>query len=105
MSISISRSYPNAQIDTSNDQLPDIIRSVYCVVYGIDENGVYETIGQDFILSEPNPSDFISFQSINREILDHWITNTDQYISLEQAVKDSIASQNNKIVITRNINL
>ena len=62
--------------------------SVYCIVRGENENGVYETIGGT--ISFDPPIDVGNFNSLTKEDVDDIVKSSQQYIDLEQKVAGGI---------------
>lgn len=72
------------------------IVSIYCIVRGEDENGVFETIGEKITFDTPiSVSDF---SKITKAEVDSWVTVTDQYKELEKKVAIGINNQNAVVV-------
>lgn len=99
MTITYTREYPRAAISPSEGNLSNVIKSVYCICRGTDENGNYETMGADITLNEPIAEQFIDFSSITKDVIDSWVVQTQQYTELQNSIEKSMTEKLNSTVI------
>jgi len=85
--ITFTTDYNSAKLANSS------LLSVYCIVRGEDENGVYETIGNTITFNDPIAIE--DFNTLTKEQLDLWVAATEQYTVLLEKVTTSIENRNN----------
>ena len=90
--VNIRREYTSAKVILSQDGLSEVISEIYCNIVGTDDVGHQLSSGKFFVCDAPDPSIFISFENITSDLLDWWITGTEDYNKLEQEVLDGLSS-------------
>lgn len=104
MAINYNRVYDRAMVVVSSEGLSDVVSSIYCILTGTDENGVYLTIGEDIALDPPQSTNFIPFNEITKETIDGWITVKEQYKSLELKVEQGIGGLTTPAIVVKSFN-
>ena len=69
----------------------NLLRSIYCVVRGLDENGVSESIGRNIVLDPPIV--IADFDSLTKEDVDAIVKPLSQYSEMEEFIANSISSR------------
>lgn len=96
--INITRTYSSATVKKQEGSLNDVVTAVYCICRGEDtETGVFDTVGESIVMDPPVESNFIDFSQLTSEIVDSWVINKQQYIELEDKVKNGILAKINTI--------
>lgn len=104
MSITFTREYSRATVTKTEDGLQDVVTSVYCATYASDdENGIIESMGETIDLNPPDPTQFIAFEQITKELLDSWVTPKIQYVYMESRLIDAINLRLNPPVIIKEL--
>jgi hypothetical protein len=99
MAITYTTEYPRATILPVDGTLTNVVKSVYCICRGVDENGNYESIGEDIILESPIESQFVSFDQLTKEIIDSWVVQTSQYAELQNFIQRKISEKIRETVV------
>lgn len=90
MNITYTREYSQVAVSTEGE-LNDIVRSFYCNIIGIDSNsGVSIPVGFKVELTSPDPSTFVQFQNLTKEIFDGWVDTFANPTYYENVIADSI---------------
>lgn len=72
------------------------LRSIYCIVRGENENGIYETVGNKIVFDPPI---YIQdFETLTKEQVDNLVKSNPQYDNLEQKVANGINARASIIV-------
>jgi len=103
MSITFTRSYSRASVTKTSDGLQDVVTSVYCALYGVNEDGLQESAGATIDLNPPDPTQFIPFEEITIELLDSWVLPKTAYKELESIVEKAIDARINPVVVIKDL--
>jgi hypothetical protein len=104
MTITYTRYYDRATVIVSSEELSDVVSSVYCVLTGINDNGVSLNIGEDIVLDPPQSTNFIPFDQITKDTIDSWILEKEQYKNLELKVAQGIGEMIAPIIVSKVLN-
>lgn len=104
MAITYTRVYDRAMVIVSSEGLSDVVSSVYCIVTGTDDSGVSLNIGEDISLDPPQSTNFIPFNEITKETIDGWVTDKEQYKTLELKVEQGIGGMVTPAIVVKTFN-
>lgn len=90
MNITYTREYSQVAVATDGD-LKDIVKSFYCNMIGIDsDSGISIPVGFTVTLISPDPSIFINYQNLTKDIFDGWVTSFANPNYYENVIADTI---------------
>jgi len=91
MNITYTKEYSQVAVANEGD-LKDIVKSFYCNMIGIDsDSGISIPVGFMVTLTSPDPSTFVQYQNLTKEIFDGWVDMFANATYYENVIADTIS--------------
>ena len=92
MNITYTREYSQVAV-AAEGRLKDVVKSFYCTLTGIDsDSGNSIPVGFKVDLTSPDPSTFVKYKDLTKEIFDGWVDALSNVAYYESAVADAISA-------------
>jgi len=90
MNITYLKEYSQVAVATEG-KLKDVVKSFYCILTGSDsDSGTSIPVGFKVDLTSPDPSKFVKYKDLTKEIFDGWVDTFSNIAYYESAVADAI---------------
>jgi len=91
MNITYLKEYSQVAVATEG-KLKDVVKSFYCNIIGVDsDSGISVPVGFMVTLTSPDPSSFINYQNLTKDIFDGWVTSFANATYYENVIADTIS--------------
>ena len=91
MNITYTREYSQVAVATEG-RLKDVVKSFYCNITGTDsDSGTSIPVGFGVDLTSPDPSTFVKYKDLTKDIFDGWVDTFANISYYESAIADAIA--------------
>lgn len=92
MNITYTREYSQVAVATEG-RLKDVVKSFYCIVTGTDsDSSTSIPVGFKVDLTSPDPSTFVKYKDLTKDIFDGWVDTFSNIAYYESAAADAIAA-------------